>query len=123
MRLIFFVPGVIWVIMIFVLLIMPGTDIPSNDFFELIYFDKWVHLGLFSVLTVLWAYPFFGSKPLSARILVLVTLSATAYGIAMEFVQKYYATSRSFDLTDMLVDAIGSLIGAFFILKFLSKRR
>ncbi|WP_158638344.1 VanZ family protein [Panacibacter ginsenosidivorans] len=102
---------------------MPGTDIPSNDFFELIYFDKWVHLGLFSVLTVLWAYPFFGSKPLSARILVLVTLSATAYGIAMEFVQKYYATSRSFDLTDMLVDAIGSLIGAFFILKFLSKRR
>ena len=106
--------------MIFVLLIMPGPDIPSNDFFELIYFDKWVHIGLFSILTILWVYPFLGAKFRSAGVFI-IALSSTAYGIVMEFVQKYYATSRSFDLTDILADTVGVSLGVLIIMK-LSKQ-
>ena len=103
--------------MIFVLLIMPGSDIPSNDFFELIYFDKWVHTGLFSILIIFWAYPFLTSKFRSAGIFITALFSIT-YGIVMEFVQKYYATSRSFDLTDILADTLGVSLGVLLIMKF-----
>jgi len=103
---------------IFVLLVMPGSDIPSNDFFELIYFDKWVHIGLFSILTILWIYPFLGSISRSAGVFVIISLSSITYGVVMEFIQKYFATNRSFDLTDILADSIGTCLGLVLIIKF-----
>jgi VanZ family protein len=33
------------------------------------------------------------------------------YGIAMEFVQKYFIPNRSFDLKDVLADGLGCSIG------------
>jgi VanZ family protein len=113
-----FIPGIIWTMIIFVLLVMPGSDIPSNDFFELIYFDKWVHIGLFSILTILWIYPFLGSISRSAGVFVIISLSSITYGVVMEFIQKYFATNRSFDLTDILADSIGTCLGLVLIIKF-----
>ena len=106
-----FIPGVIWTIMIFILLIMPGSDIPSNDFFELIYFDKWVHIGLFGGLTFLTAYPFIKAGRLTKELLIKIGISFIMYGILIEFIQKYFASDRSFDITDMIADAVGCLAG------------
>ena len=36
----------------------------------------------------------------------------------MEFIQKYFATNRSFDLTDILADSIGTCLGLVLIIKF-----
>ena len=39
------------------------------------------------------------------------------YGIAMEFVQKYFIPLRSFDLMDILADGVGCIAGYFFSMK------
>jgi len=37
---------------------------------------------------------------------------AILYGLAIEVVQHYFIPGRSFELTDLLADAIGSCMGA-----------
>jgi VanZ family protein len=115
------IPALIWAIIVFALLTMPGSDIPSNDFFELIYFDKWVHAGLFGVLTLFFGYPFFQSAQPLMRLFVFAAFISIAYGVAMEFVQKYFTNTRTFDVTDILADTIGAL-AAFFLLKRINKK-
>jgi VanZ family protein len=110
-----FTPGIIWFIVIFILLVMPGSDIPANDFFELIYFDKWVHVGLFALLTLFWAYPFLKSYT-PIKVFLWVSFLALLYGVAMEYVQKYFTTTRSFDVTDMLADTTGIVLSILFLL-------
>ena len=93
---------------------MPGSDIPSNDFFELIYFDKWVHIGLFGTLTLFWIYPFIKSvEPI--KVFLPVSLLALTYGVAMEFVQKYFTTTRTFDIMDILADTTGIVLAILFL--------
>ena len=52
-KFILFVPAIAWVIIVTVLLVLPGPDIPDVSFLDEIYFDKWVHAGLFCGLTFL----------------------------------------------------------------------
>ena len=39
------------------------------------------------------------------------------YGIAMEFVQKYFIPFRSFDFGDIIADGIGCVAGYYFSVK------
>lgn len=117
-----FIPGIIWLLIIFILLTMPGSDIPSNDFFEVIYFDKWVHIGLFAFLAFFWQYPFLNSGRPFLKVLFLIPILVLGYGIAMEYVQKYFTSSRTFDITDMIADATGIAI-ATFVFKLIIKNK
>jgi len=45
--------------------------------------------------------------------MLLIAISGLLYGIAMEFVQKYYIPFRSCDVEDMVADGIGSFAGYF----------
>jgi len=106
-----FVLPVIWVILIYVLLTMPDNDLPKLGFLEAIYFDKWVHAGLFAMLTFLFSWPFRKLYPVQHRLFVSIAVLALLYGIAMEYVQKYLTTDRDFDYNDMLADGFGCLVG------------
>jgi len=53
---------------------------------------------------------------------VWIALSGCVYGIAMEFVQKYWIPNRSFDIGDIIADTIGSIAGLVFATKLLTKR-
>lgn len=101
---------------------MPGSDIPANDFFELIYFDKWVHFGLFGVLTFFLGYPFIQLHKSAIQSFFLIALFAVLYGIIMEFVQKYFTTTRTFDITDIMADTAG-VLGTLVLLKKINKKR
>lgn len=118
-----FLPAVFMSIISFILLIMPGSDIPKSSLFDILYFDKWVHIGMFGLLTIFWGHPFLkmtkGSVKLFCKISVLVIL----YGIAMEFVQKYWTVGRSFDIFDILADCFGSIVACFFLIAKLKKSK
>lgn len=43
--------------------------------------------------------------------IILCGLACLAYGIGMEFVQKYWVPLRSFDYTDIVADGVGALLG------------
>ena len=99
-----FIPAIAWFITSFILLTLPGSDIPKYNFLEKIYFDKWVHVGMFCILVFLFSYPFIKTYATKSRIYLFVLVFAWAYGIAMEFVQKYYIPMRSFDIGDIIAD-------------------
>jgi len=111
LRPIAFVLPVIWLILIYGLLTMPNNDIPKLGFLDAIYFDKWVHAGLFAVLTFLFSWPFRKLYPAQHRLFVSIAILALLYGIIMEFVQKYFTADRDFDINDMLADGFGCLLG------------
>ena len=121
-RFLLFIPALIWVIVIYVLLTLPESDLPQSPVFDIIYFDKWVHIGLFATLVFLFSFPLKKSYSSQSSVYLFVVLAAIAYGIAMEFVQKFFTSDRSFDVTDMIADAAGCFIGYAFI-KFQLKRR
>lgn len=108
-----FTPGLIWMVIVFILLIIPGSDIPANDFFELIYFDKWVHVGLFGILTFFLGFPLIELR----KYFIYVALFSIFYGTLLEFVQKYFTTTRTFDITDILADAAGAFIAVMVLIK------
>jgi hypothetical protein len=116
-----------WFIISVVLLTLPGTAFPKEDWLDKIWFDKWVHIGMFSILTWLWcgywhlfklnkdAVPF-------RKIFIIIGLIFFGYGIIMEFVQKFYIPFRSFDIGDIIADGIGSAIGVIFSTRWYIKK-
>ncbi len=110
-KLIQVIPAFIWFIIANILFFMPGQDLPSSGFLEEIYFDKWVHVGLFSGLVFLTAYPFTKAQRSTKKLLLKISILFILYGISVEFIQKYFASDRSFDITDMAADTIGCCFG------------
>ena len=113
-----FLPAIAWLIISTILLVLPGDDLPTSGLFGIENFDKIVHLGMFSLLTILFVYPFIKagkSRKAVVRITIMTVFSVVAYGFVMELVQKYWASDRSFDLVDLLFDTVGSVAGGLVI--------
>jgi hypothetical protein len=116
-----FIPAILWFIITTVLLVLPGPDIPSVSFLDIIYFDKWVHAGLFGGMTFLFSFPFIWKLNATKKLLIYIAIVCALYGVAMEYVQKYIAFERDFDYFDMMADGIGCIIG-YFISTILKRR-
>lgn len=111
-----FIPFIIWLLIIFILLTLPGKDFAKVDM-RIPFEDKIVHMGLFGGVVFFFglAYRKLPFTFVKTR-LVFMVLIATAYGIIMEFIQKYCTNhSRSFSYEDMLADGLGAIIGYFLI--------
>ena len=101
---------VVWSIIIFVLLIIPGSDFPEGPKIPL--FDKMIHVFLFGVQVFLWCrYTGYSNIQTSLWIFLLISLISCMYGIGMEYVQKYWVANRGFETGDMFADIIGSFCG------------
>ncbi len=116
-RFLFLLPGLFWIILCTILLTMPGSSFPKEDWLDKIWFDKWVHIGLFAVMVVIWCWGIqkgTGNRQTLTRLFQWVLLLAIVYGTGMEFVQKYLVTNRSFDAVDIVADAAGAYLGYLF---------
>jgi len=116
-----FIPALTWFIIANILFLLPGDDLPSNEFLEKIHFDKWVHIGLFAGLTFLTALPFILNQQCSKKLLIKIIIAFTIYGVFIEFLQKYIAYDRSFDVTDMIADATGCVVGFYMSLLLIQR--
>jgi VanZ family protein len=105
------ISAIAWLIICTVLLTLPGNDLPKEDWLDKIWFDKWVHIGLFAILTWLWCLAF---RIQRKEISYIIGAACLCYGIIMEFVQRYYIPNRSFDTGDIAADAIGCVAGLLF---------
>ncbi|MBO9592378.1 MAG: VanZ family protein [Niabella sp.] len=96
------------------LLTLPGSAFPQEDFFSKIYLDKWIHIGMFSILVLIWNFWLMkkrgGGQKLFSTFL-MISIGALVYGIVMEYVQKWYVPNRSFDTGDIIADGAGAAIG------------
>jgi VanZ family protein len=117
-----FIPAIAWLILTIVLLVIPGPDVPSAPIFDLVYFDKWVHIGMFGILTFLWCFPFLKTEVASLKLFILITVCSILLGIVMEYVQKYVAFERDFDVLDMVADGVGSILALLWLSYFLRRK-
>jgi len=124
MRIFFFVPAVIWLIISIILLTLPANDLPHSSVFDLPYFDKVVHLGMFFLLTTLFCLPFskMSVKESAAAMFNKIAIYVILYGILMEFVQRFFTVGRSFDIVDILFDTLGSFAGLLAIRQYALKK-
>jgi VanZ family protein len=113
-----FIPGIAWFIVIYILVTLPGKDIPKSSFLDEISFDKLVHMGLFSVLTVLFCWPFYKTDitvEKKIKYFITVALLASAWGYTTELIQKFWVSiGRTYDLFDWAADSLGALAGYIF---------
>ena len=108
----------IWVIaeIILVFLILTSPIDISNQtshWFDNLPIDKLIHICLFCSLALSIFIYFQDStnsilKTIRAKALALIF--CILYGIGLEYYQKYFVPSRSFDVIDMLADATGALV-------------
>lgn len=91
-----------------VLFCLPGSAFPKKSWLDAVWFDKWVHVGIFFLLCygVAWLY-----KQKSKRFLYTLFGAAVIYGLAVEIVQQKWVPNRSFDLGDLIADAAGATLG------------
>ncbi|HET9826714.1 MAG TPA: VanZ family protein [Chitinophagaceae bacterium] len=110
-------PAVSWFVITTILLCLPGSAFPKENWFDKIWLDKWVHIGLFTVLAFFW-----GGVAKKIRLAIHIAFYCLLYGVAMEFIQKYFIPNRSFDPGDIVADGIGSILGAFLSTKWYIKK-
>ena len=112
-------PPLVWTVIILVLLCMPGGMLPDEEGFTISNFDKFVHAGLFGGFVFFWCL-YLGAKfpggLIPNNLAFLLFVLSCLFGIAMEFVQKYWIPGRDFDPWDMVADSAGALIGWLIIL-------
>jgi VanZ family protein len=108
-----------WSLITTVLLCLPGSVLPKERWFDKLWLDKWVHIGLFCVMTVLWCWVSTRNSDKNIRLFVQIAFYFLLYGIAMELVQKYFIPNRSFDFKDMIADTVGIIVGLLFSIKVL----
>ncbi len=107
-----FLPGIAWFFFVLILLLIPGSEFPETDnWLKKIYFDKWVHAGLFGILSFLFMYPFRLRKN-PGSIMIIVVILTSLWGLATEFLQESLVKGRSFELMDWAADTAGSIIAA-----------
>jgi VanZ family protein len=108
-----------WTLLIFILLSLPGKMLPNEDHLNIPQLDKFVHIILFGSFVFLWSFYFAlkqekNNNPNKRFIRILII--ACVYGIAMEYVQKYFIPNRDFDMYDIAADIIGAG-GGFLIVR------
>ena len=111
-----FIPGIVWFILVLVLICLPQHNIPELNewsvFLEKIYFDKWVHAGMFGMLAFLFIFPFGKSTIPSTtkwKYFIWISIIVSFWGLTTEIIQLIIP-GRSFELLDWAADSFGALI-------------
>ncbi len=124
-----FIPGIAWFFLVLFLLCLPGNKFPkTSDWLQVIYFDKWVHCGLFAVLAFLWMRPYAIATAMVARqklhTIIKIAIAVSVWGLTTEFIQKYFIPFRNFDWWDWAADSAGAALAFIFCFKiYLSKKQ
>jgi VanZ family protein len=114
------IPPVLWGLVILVLSLMPGGK-GNMMLFGIPHFDKVGHFGMYAIWTFLFFMALKRSPGLTGkRSFWISLLVGTLTGVVLEFGQYFMAQGRSFELADMVANAVGAVVGAgvgFFLLK------
>ena len=108
-------PAIMWAFFIAILCGIPGKNLPSANWLELISFDKFVHASLFFVLNYLSNKDW---NPLNTKVKYFtISLICIAYGGIIELLQASMFKDRSADILDFIANSVGVIIAFFFISK------
>lgn len=105
-----------WALIIFGLCSMPGGNIPSFKWMEILSVDKWVHAGIFFVLCCLMFFSIV-QKSNSKNTIYMFCGLAILYGCSLEVMQYYFFSQRTADWYDIIANSTGCVFGLVFYRK------
>ena len=121
MRLLYFLPGILWWYLSYYLFTIPGSKLPKASWLDVHspHFDKLVHIGLFGGLMITFGWGAYkairNARPVAYKcIYLLFCIFFLLFGVAVEYIQVNKGRSYSFE--DIMADAIGCLAGLSFCL-------
>jgi len=118
-----FLRNILWALLIFILCSIPGDDLPKSSMFNIPYFDKMVHFGMFFVMGIFLFAELRYQTNLSKLKIIIISLSLiAAYGALIEFLQQNYFIHRSGDYWDLTADVFGGIV-AVFLYSWLKKQK
>jgi len=117
-------PAITWSVIIFIMLTLPASSLPSESKFPVPNFDKLVHFGLFGGFVYLWIRYLSARFPgwSFSRVIILFFLLSSIYGIGMEYFQRYVLVDRHFDYYDILADVLGAFAGMLLCFRWFGKK-
>jgi VanZ family protein len=107
-----YLPALLWAVLILLLTFMPGSDVPN---FKIPHLDKVAHAGMYAVFSFLLLYGFRSGRASDNKLQKHAVMSAAlaiGFGIVTEALQPELAPGRTFEVTDILANIIGSISGA-----------
>jgi VanZ family protein len=110
--------AVLYLVLISILFCLPGAALPKVNWLSKIWFDKWMHIGFFALLVVVWSWAVNSTQK---KMVATVLIAAAVYGISVEIVQDQFIANRSFDTGDWIADIFGSFIGLWFWDRYIKK--
>jgi VanZ family protein len=102
--------ALLWALVILVLCLLPGKDVPSFWWTQVLSIDKFVHAGVFFVLVILIVRGLRRRDPdlaLRSRTTARWLAACIAYGGVLEIMQGVFLTDRYADILDFLANALG----------------
>lgn len=104
----YFIRPLLWALVILVLCLIPGRQLPQWDWFDLFDLDKLVHGAMFFVQALLLAQGLKrqGREP---RYLLWACGISVAYGVFTEGMQWLEALGRRTDINDIIANTIGAV--------------
>ncbi|HUR31408.1 MAG TPA: VanZ family protein [Saprospiraceae bacterium] len=101
----------LWGILLAVLSLMPAEQ-GNLLLFGIPHIDKIAHFGMYSVWTFLVYRAWSGTSKISkSRLMWLTFLLGTMTGAILEYAQYSMTVGRSFEISDMIANAVGSFAG------------
>lgn len=119
------IPPVLWGILLAVLSLMPGGQ-GNFLLFGIPHVDKIGHFGMYAIWTFLIARALHRSSGYSSqKIFLLSFLTGCIIGIVLEVGQYTMTVGRTFEIGDMVANGAGSIVGAigYFLLPLSLKGR
>jgi len=120
MRLKYFWKPFVWLIIIAVLSLIPGNDLPNSKFF-IPHFDKIVHVGMYFFICIFLISPF--EKSRFGKGYVAALLVSLFIGALLEVLQSTVAVNRSGNIADFIADFIGALLALALYRYFISGKK
>jgi len=117
-ELIFWIPSIVWMIVIFILSSMTGSDLQSafpffSDF-------NWGHFVAYFILAITYYIALY-RKVKHPKVLYIIIVLSILYGVTDEF-HQYFTPTRVPDIQDLIADAIGASVAAILLNLWYKKR-
>lgn len=113
-----FLPAIFWGIVIAVLSLMPGKNMPEV-IWDIANPDKLAHAFVYMILSFLLFRGFYLRGQLKRETIIWGLFISIVYGILLEILQYAFFPDRYFELLDIIANIIGSILSLVLIKFFL----
>ena len=105
----------IWTFLILYFSLKTSVNVSRISFLNA---DKIVHFTFYFGFVILWYRHLVFKKSVLLNNKIVLVLISIGFGIAIEFAQKYFTTTRQADIWDVVANSSGAIVGIFVATKF-----